>query len=108
MVLASSPLRVVKPESGFEQFWSAYVRRERKQEARDWFRWAMQNHNADGKLLDRMLVTLEWQRRAQPDPRYWQMPHRWLSGMRWEDEPPVVVTVTTYDPEIEKFLKGGA
>lgn len=85
-------MRLLRPEpvaDGFEDFWRAYPRREKKQAAKDAFRWAMQRFNEDGQLLARILATLTWQREQQRDPRYWQMADRWLFGQRWEDEPPV-------------------
>jgi hypothetical protein len=49
----------------------------------------MKKHNGDGQLLARILDTITWQRKMQPDPRYWQMADKWLLGMRWEDERPL-------------------
>jgi hypothetical protein len=81
--------RTVPDAPGFDLFWSGFLRREKKQAARDAFRWAMQNHNEDGKLLERILETLEWQRVVTPDRQFWTTPDRWLLGMRWEDEKPL-------------------
>jgi len=88
--------------SEFDQFWAVYPKREKKQAARDWFRWAMQRHNQDGQLVTRILATVTWQKAQHPDVKYWQQPDKWLSGMRWEDEPPVEIE----DAEMAKFLAG--
>ena len=77
--------------SDFDTFWAAFLRPEKKQAARDAFAWAMKRHNGDGTLLARILATLEWQRIAQPERRYWQTPDKWLLGMRWEDDAPATV-----------------
>ena len=87
-------MRLLRPQpsvDGFLAFWRAYPRREKKQAAKDAFRWAMQHHNGDGQLLTRILATLAWQAEQQQEVRYWQMADRWLLGQRWEDEPPVDV-----------------
>lgn len=73
----------------FLEFWQHYPRREKKQSARDAFAWAMKKHNGDGGLLARILDTIAWQRKMQPDPRYWQMADKWILGCRWEDERPL-------------------
>jgi hypothetical protein len=82
-------LKLPQTSDEFDTFWRAYPRREKKQAARDAFRWAMTHHNQDGRLLTRILETLAWQVAEARETRYWQMPDRWLLGMRWEDEAPV-------------------
>lgn len=104
-------MRLLKPQpmvDGFDAFWAAYPRREKKQAARDAFHWAMQHHNGDGQLLTRIVATIAWQVEQQQDVRYWQMADRWLLGQRWEDEPPMTIKVV--DPEwakIEAWAKEG-
>lgn len=71
----------------FDVFWTAYPRKQNKMAARDAFRWALQHFNQDGRLVERILGALAWQREEQPNPRYWPTPDKWLLKERWTDEP---------------------
>ena len=75
-----------KPDA-FDEFWQAYPRRVAKQTARK--AWAQLQ--PDDRLLDRILVALEWQRRqaqwTRDGARYIPYPATWLRAHGWEDEP---------------------
>lgn len=70
------------------EFWPRYPRREKKIAARDAWRWAMQNHNQDGQLVEKILAALTWQTEVHPEWKFWTSPDRWLLQQRWTDEPP--------------------
>lgn len=72
----------------FKQFWAAWPKRVKRQEAMDAFRWAMAHHNEDGQLLERMIATIAWQRRFYGGAQYLPDPNKWLLACRWEDENP--------------------
>jgi len=71
------------------EFWPRYPRKEKKISARDAMRWALQNHNEDGKLKEKILAALTWQIEVHPEWKYWTSPDRWLLQQRWTDEPPL-------------------
>jgi len=79
-------------------FWPAYPKRKGRQTALDAFVWAYcQTAEAvtPAAFAAQLVVALGWQRREQPDPRWWPEPTRWLLERRFEDEPLEVVTVPT-------------
>lgn len=69
----------------FDEWWTAWPRKEAKARARTAYRAALKVINAD-KLLR---LTAEWFA-ARPDlePQYIPLPASWLNARRWEDEPP--------------------
>lgn len=83
----------------FDQFWAAWPKRVKRQEAIDAFRWAMAHHNGDGTLLQQMLDTIAWQSKFYGSPQYMPDPNRWLLACRWTDENPVIVRVETISAE---------
>lgn len=81
------------------EFWKRYPRKEKKIAARDAWRWAMQNHNQDGQLVEKIVAALIWQTEVHSEWKYWTSPDRWLLGQRWTDEqpPPVVIRPTAQE-----------
>jgi hypothetical protein len=71
------------------EFWPRYPRKEKKIAARDAMRWAMQNHNQDGKLRARIVAALTWGIEVRPEWNFWTTPDKWILGQRWTDEPPM-------------------
>jgi hypothetical protein len=72
----------------FEEFWSFWPKKVKKQAARDALRWALQHFNADGQLIERMRATVEWQVRFYGGAKWMADPEKWILGQRWEDEEP--------------------
>lgn len=76
-------------DDAFEQFWSAYPRREAKKDARR--AW----HQVDGDAhLVAILAALRWQCASEQwtkaGGQYVPLPASYLRGERWEDEPPAL------------------
>ena len=85
----------------FEQFWSAYPRKQNKANARKVF----DKLAPDQALLDRILAALAWQTKSadwmKDDGQYVPLASTYLNGRRWEDEPPVNTTATR--PSVPKL-----
>jgi hypothetical protein len=80
-----NPPRPKKPTpytDGFDQFWTAYPRRDdRKGALKVWERL-----KPDSTLLAEMLAAIERQGLADRERRYIPLPTTWLNGERWTDE----------------------
>ena len=70
----------------FAAFWCAWPKKVKRLAARDAFRWAMDHHDKDGRLLTRMLAAIRRQT-AERSARYLPDPDKWLLGARWLDDP---------------------
>jgi hypothetical protein len=86
---------------GFAQFWAAYPKKVKKQNAlAAWRRLEKRD-----LLLDAILAALEWQRKSaqwtEDAGKYIPSPDKYLSGRRWEDEP------SAYPPPAARDLRRG-
>ena len=75
-------------EERFVRFWAAYPRKEAKQKAHTVFLQLKPNEQMLQEMLkaiDRQKTCDQWQ---EAGGRYVPYPTTWLSGRRWEDEPP--------------------
>lgn len=72
--------------SRFDEFWSAYPKKQAKQDAAK----AWKKVSPDDALADRILAALDVRKRSQDwqkeNGKYIPLPATWLNGRRWEDE----------------------
>jgi hypothetical protein len=89
----------------FDDWWAHYPKPVKKIPARDAFRWAMQNHNADGTLPERMINTVIWQKASglYSAPKYWPDPDKWILTQRWTDEPLTAAPLVPTTQELADF-----
>ncbi len=89
---------------GFDEFWTAYPKKQAKGAAKAAWAKAVKLHDQNGQppLLTRCLVALasqthsnDWTKEAG---KYVPLPATWLNQERWTDEP---FTPETHDPDIE-------
>lgn len=68
----------------FDRFWSAYPRKDKKQDSLKIF----VRLKPDDILLQKMLAAIERQKQTEQwqDRKYIPMPSTWLNGKRWEDD----------------------
>ena len=90
--VSNAPVREEKDtdhELRFDRFWDAYPRKESKPAARK----AFDKVRPDGKLLSKMIDSIErWKRSQQWQENGGQFipyPASWLNQRKWEDDPPV-------------------
>jgi hypothetical protein len=84
--------------SVFLLFWSAYPRKESKQDAwKAWNQIAPQNG-----LVETILASVEQHKAKWTDPQYIPLPASYLRGKRWED----VLTTTTTPPHTTTKTQG--
>lgn len=85
----------------FEQFWSAYPRKQNKANARKVF----DKLKPDQALLDQILAALAWQTKSQDwtkaNGQYIPLASTYLNGRRWEDEPSANTTAAR--PSVPKL-----
>lgn len=83
----------------FNQFWSAYPRKQGKKTAER----AFVKLKPDESLLGEILAALDWQKQSaswtKENGQFIPLPATYLNGRRWEDEKP-----TTTQPERNHFL----
>lgn len=83
----------------FNQFWSAYPRKQGKAKAAQ----AFAKLKPDESLLEEILAALDWQKQSaswtKENGQFIPLPATYLNGRRWEDEKP-----TTTQPEKNHFL----
>lgn len=83
----------------FNQFWSAYPRKQGKKTAER----AFVKLKPDESLLGEILAALDWQKQSaswtKENGQFIPLPATYLNGRRWEDEKP-----TTTQPEKNHFL----
>lgn len=77
----------------FDVFWQLYPKKERKKEAEEAYAKA-RHHGVPAEIILRGLRRVVGTKERQ----YFQEPHRWIKGERWNDEPA---------PEPEVIGKGG-
>ncbi len=74
-----------KENQGFEQFWAAYPRRQKRPPALK----AWERISPDAVLLKQILEAVERDKKSEQwrDPKYIPLPASWLNAAQWEDEP---------------------